>query len=111
MRIVPVVLVLSLAGCSGAYHTYSDGRLATRIDNAYKARDACLERNAAAEGTMSLDAATVAQSAALACTAETDRLIEISNRDGDPRVAARIRRDSEFRAMGYVLRARGQASG
>ena len=59
---------------------------------------------------MSLDAGSVAQAAALACTAETDRLIEVSNRDGDPAVADRIRRDSEFRAMGYVLKARGQGS-
>jgi len=29
--------------------------------------------------------------------------------DGDPVVADRIRRDSEFRAMGYVLRARGES--
>ena len=52
---------------------------------------------------------SVAQAAALACAAETDRLIEVSNRDGDPAVASRIRRDSEFRAMGYVLKARGQS--
>jgi hypothetical protein len=110
MRIVLVVLVAVLGGCSGAYHTYSDGRLAARIDDAYKARDACLAKNAAADGTMSLDAATVANAAALACTAETDKLIEVSNRDGDPVVASRIRQDSEFRAMGYVLRARGQES-
>jgi hypothetical protein len=40
---------------------------------------------------------------------ETDKLIEVYNRDGDPAVANRIRRDSEFRAMGYVLKARGQS--
>ena len=45
----------------------------------------------------------------LACSAETDKLIEVSNRDGDPAVADRIGRDSEFRAMGYVLKARGQS--
>ena len=109
MRTAAVFLALLLSGCAGAYHTSSDGRLDTRINNAYKARDACLAKNAAADGTMSLDAASVAQAAALACTAETDRLIEVSNRDGDPTVANRIRRDSEFRAMGYVLKARGQS--
>ncbi len=111
MRIALVVLVVALGGCAGAYHTSSDGRLQSRIDDAYKARDACLAKSAGSDGTLSLDAAAVAQAAALACTAETDKLIEISNRDGDPTVAARIRRDSEFRAMGYVLRARGQATG
>jgi hypothetical protein len=111
MRIAPVLAALLLGGCAGAYHTSSDGRLQTRIDDSYKARDACLARNAAADGTMSLDASSLAQAAALACTAETDRLIEVSNRDGDPTVANRIRRDSEFRAIGYVLKARGQSGG
>jgi hypothetical protein len=31
-----------------------------------------------------------------------------ANRDGDAKVATAIRQDSEFRAMGYVLKARGQ---
>ncbi len=110
MRIAPVLVVLLLGGCAGAYHTSSDGRLQTRINDSYKARDACLAKNANADGTMSLDAASVAQAAALACTPETDRLIEVTNRDGDPAVANRIRRDSEFRAMGYVLKARSQSS-
>ena len=110
MRIALVPVVLLLSGCSGAYHTSSDGRLQSRIDDSYKARDACLAKSAAADGTLSLDARSVAQAAALACSAETDKLIEVSNRDGDPTVADRIRRDSEFRAMGYVLRARGEPS-
>ncbi|MBY0323625.1 MAG: hypothetical protein K2X72_33215 [Reyranella sp.] len=110
MRIAVVLVALLLGGCAGAYHTSSDGRLQTRIDDSYKARDACLAKNANADGTMSLDAGSVAQAAALACTAETDKLIEVSNRDGDPAVANRIRQDSEFRAMGYVLKARGQGS-
>src|SRR3989337_1227332 len=84
MRIALVLAALLLGGCAGAYHTSSDGRLQTRIDNSYKARDACLAKNAAADGTMSLDAASVAQAAALACSGETERLIEVSNRDGDP---------------------------
>ena len=110
MRIALVPVVLLLSGCAGAYHTPSDGRLQTRINDSYKARDDCLGKNAAADGTMSLDAAAVAQAAALACTPETDKLIELINRDGDPVVARRIRKDSEFRAMGYVLKARGQSS-
>ena len=93
MRIAIVLLVLPLGACAGAYHTSSDGRLQARINDAYKARDASLARTAA-----------------MACTAETDKLIEVSNLDGDPKVAARIRQDSEFRARGIVLRARGQTS-
>jgi len=110
MRTVAVFLALLLSGCAGAYHTSSDGRLETRINNAYKARDACLAKNAAADVTTSADAGTIARAVALACASETEKLVEVSNRDGDPKVASAIRKDSEFRAMGFVARARGQAS-
>ncbi len=108
--VVPLILLLPSA-CAGAYHTSSDGRLQTKIDNSYEARDKCLARHAAANDISGSDTQTIAQAAALACAAETERLIEISNRDGDPKVSAAIRQDSEFRAMGYVLRARGQVGG
>ena len=105
------LLLLMLSGCAGAYHTSSDGRLQSKIDTSYEARDKCLARHAAANDISGSDTQTIAQAAALACTAETDRLIEVSNRDGDPKVADAIRKDSEFRAMGYVLKARGQVGG
>ena len=79
------------------------------IDKSYEARDACLARNAAADGTMSLDASSVAQAVALACSAETDKLIAASDTSGDAKVANQIRQDSEFRALGFVMKARGQA--
>jgi hypothetical protein len=82
----------------------------TRIDRSYAARDACLSRNAGADDISNSDPATLARAIALACTPETQKLVEVSNRDGDPRAADAIRKDSEFRAMGYVLRARGQVS-
>ncbi len=110
MRIAVVLLALPLAACAGAYQTLSDGRLQAKIDDAYKARDACLAKSADAEGTTNVDTSSLANAAALACTAETDKLIDIMNRDGDPKVAARIQKDSEFRAMGYVMRARGQST-
>jgi hypothetical protein len=108
MRIAVVLLVLPLSACAGAYATPSDGRLKTRIDTAFAARDACLARNVASDSAAGADAAAVARAVAQGCVAETEKLVEVSNRDGDPRVADAIRRDSEFRAMGYVLRARGQ---
>jgi hypothetical protein len=110
MRIALVFVTLLLSACAGAYHTPSDGRLTSRIDKQYAARDACLAKNATADDISNSDAATIARAMALACAPETEKLIEISNRDGDPTVANAIRKDSEFRAMGYVLRARGQAS-
>ena len=110
MRTAAVFLALLLSGCAGAYHTSSDGRLETRINNAYKARDACLAKNATVDVTTSADHGTIARAVALACASETEKLVEVSNRDGDPKVASAIRKDSEFRAMGFVVRARGQAS-
>jgi len=108
MRTAVVFLALLLSACAGAYHTSSDGRLDSRIRTQYEARDACLARNAAADEVDKSDAAALAQAVALACAPETEKLVEVSNRDGDPRVAGAIRKDSEFRAMGYVLKARGQ---
>lgn len=103
-------LALPAAACSGAYHTPSDGRLTTRIDTAYAGRDACLTRNAAEDATLSLATQAAARAVALACVPETEKLVEVVNRDGDPQVAEAVRRDSEFRALSFVLRARGQVS-
>jgi hypothetical protein len=110
MRIAVVLLVLPLSACAGAYATPSDGRLKTRIDTAFAARDACLAKNVASDTVASASADVVARAVAQSCAGETEKLVEVSNRDGDPRVAASIRQDSEFRAMGYVLRARGQVT-
>ena len=107
MRLALVLLVPLLSACT---YTTGDGRRTAKIDKSYVARDACLARNAAADDISNSDPATLARAVALACTPETEKLIGVSNRDGDPRAASAIRKDSEFRAMGYVLRARGQVS-
>jgi hypothetical protein len=103
-------LALALTGCAGAYHTPSDGRLNTRINAAYAARDACLGKNASSDLGLSLDAAQAAHAVTLACVPETEKLVEVANQSGDPKVADAIRQDTEFRAMGYVLRARGEVT-
>jgi len=108
MRIAVVFLALPLAACAGAYHTPSDGRLNSKINTAYAERDACLAKNAATDNLA--DAAAAARTAATACTEETEKLVGVVNRDGDPHVTEAIRQDSEFRAMGFVLRARGQVT-
>jgi hypothetical protein len=111
MRTAPVLLVLLLSACAeGTYHSPIDGRLQTKIDESYAARDACLSRNAGADDISSSAPATIARAVALACAPQTEKLVEVSNRDGDPRVAGAIRKDSEFRAMGFVLRQRNQVS-
>ena len=109
MRTALVFLALLLSACAeGTYHSPIDGRLMTRIDNSSAARDACLARNAAADDISNSDPATLAHAVALACSSETEQLVMAANRDGDSKVAAAIRADSEFRARGYVLKARGQ---
>ena len=84
------------------------GRKVT-LEKSYAARDACLAKNAAADGVGTTDPQTLAHAVAMACAAETDKLVAASDLSGDDKVAANIRRDSEFRAMKYVMQARGQA--
>jgi hypothetical protein len=109
MRIALVFVVLLLAACEGSFIQVSDSWRKVKIDKSYQARDNCLARNATADGAGSEDAATLAHAIALACASETERLVEASTSNGgDAKVALAIRQDSEFRAMGFVLKARGQ---
>jgi len=105
MRPALVLLVLLLSACG---NTTGDGRRTATIDKSYKARDACLARNAAADDISNSDADSLAHAIALACLPETEQLVSAANRDGDSKVAAAIRQDSEFRARGYILKVRGQ---
>ena len=110
MRIVLVFLVLLVLGaCEGGFIRVSDLGRKTKVEKTYEARDACLSKNAAADGTSSADAATLAHAVAIACAPETEKLVEASNSGDDAKIGHAIRKDSEFRAMKYVLQARGQA--
>jgi hypothetical protein len=108
MRLAVISLLLLLGACEGSFFSVSDRWRSPRISEAYAARDACLARNAASESATSASTTTAAREVARACASETEKLVAISNRDGDVKVAANIRENSEFRAVGYVLRARGQ---
>jgi len=68
MRTAPLLFVLLLGGCAAAYHTPSDGRLTTKINAAYKERDACLARSVQADG-QAMDPAAAARTAAATQTA------------------------------------------
>lgn len=107
MRILIVVATLSLAACS-ANSQYSEPWTVRSVKQTYEARDACLAREAApyVEGTS--DAASIGRTVSSNCQAETNALIVSSNPHNDPAVTAAIRQDSDFRATGYVLKARGQ---
>ncbi len=110
MRSALVFLVLLLSACEGSFVTVGDVGRKAKIDKSFEARDACLAKNAAAADVASdADTATIARAVALACAPETEKLVDATNRDGDAQVAASIRQNSEFRAMKYVMKARGQA--
>ena len=108
MRIVLVLVVLLLSACEGSFVRPGDLGRKVSIDRSYEARDACLSRNAAADGTSTTDPQTLAQAVAMACAPETAKLIAASDQSGDTKVTAAIRQDSEFRALGFVMKARGQ---
>jgi hypothetical protein len=101
-------LVLVLGGCEQSFFSVGDRWHGPRIDEAYAARDACLSRHASAEAPGAIDPAAAARAVAQACAPETEKLVQITNRDGDAKVAGNIRDNSQFRAMGYVMRSRGQ---
>ena len=110
---VPCLAVaLTLVAACGDFHAghvSAGGTPATTargIDQAYAERDACLARNATERALAGASVHARAQALALACAAETDRLITASRR-GDAAVASAIRDDTEFRALGFVLRTPG----
>lgn len=106
---IVVFVLLSLAACS-VNQEYSDPRRVSRAETQFKARDACLKQNVVAFVNTADDPATVAHAVSEICRPETAKLIEISNPSGDPEVAEAIRKDTKFRAAGYVMRARGAPS-
>jgi hypothetical protein len=104
-------LVLLLSACEGSFISVGDRWHTPRIKEAYEARDACFARVATIECAQFDDATAAARVVAQDCSAETEKLVAISNRDGDAKVATNIREDSAFRAMRYVIRARDQTYG
>lgn len=109
MRRAFVLVVLLVTACEGSFVRPEDLGRKVEINKSYEARDTCLKHKAAA-ATAGADPATLASSAALACQGETDRLIMAANPDRASKVTASIRQDTQFRAMKYVLQARGLRS-
>jgi hypothetical protein len=110
MRRAFVLLVLLVSACEGSFVRPEDLGRKVQIEKSYEARDTCLKTQAAADGTESTDPATLAHAAALACQQQTDKLIAAANTDGNAQVTEQIRQDTEFRAVKYVMRARGRAT-
>lgn len=107
MRILFVASTLFTASCS-VNSQYSNPKLVSSISKIFEARDACLAKHAVPYAGDDMDASSIARAVSLSCQAETEKLIAISNLNNDPKVAAAIRQNTEFRATGYVLKARGQ---
>jgi hypothetical protein len=103
--------LMLVAACDGFHAGYisaggAPAGTARDIDTTYAERDACLARNATERALAGAAIRARAQALALACAAETERLITASSR-GDTAVARAIRDDTEFRALGFVLRTQG----
>lgn len=103
-----LTLITACDGFRAGYVSAGGASAATArgIDTAYAERDACLASNATERALAGASVHARAQALALACAAQTDRLITASGR-GDAAIASAIRDDTEFRALGVVLRARG----
>ena len=107
-----LALTLTLVTACGGFHAGyvsaggAPAATAKGIDTAYAERDACLARNATERALAGAAVRARAQALALACAAQTDQLITASSH-GDAAVARAIRDDTEFRALGLVLRMLG----
>jgi len=112
LRTALVLLPLLLGGCEAASSLraagLSDPLRMKSINDAFEARDNCLAANVHLSDAYGASAQSLAATAAASCQTQTDVLISLSNPYGDPRIAEAIQRDSSFRAMGFVLKARGQ---
>lgn len=110
MRWYILLCALFLGACEGSFFRPEHLGKKVSLEKSYAARDACLARNADADSSGPADNATLARGVAQACAAETEKLVVAADRgDSDPKVAAQIRKDTEFRALKYVMKARGQA--
>jgi hypothetical protein len=100
--------VLLLGACEDSFFPVGDRWHTPRIREAYEARDACFARAATVECGQIDDTTAAARAVTRDCAAETEKLVAVANRDGDSKVAGNIRDNSVFRAMHYVMKARGQ---
>jgi hypothetical protein len=100
-----LLALMPLAACEGSFIRPENLGRQIQIQKSYEARDTCLKTHAMAD--VNEDATMVAHAAAVACQSETDKYIAAANTDGDVKVSTQIREDTEFRAMKYVMRARG----
>ena len=107
MRPLLVAAILSTGACS-VNPQYSAPWAVRAVGKAYEARDACLAKYASLHTKSDIDVPRASFKISANCEAETNALIDSSNPHNDMAVTAAIRQDSEFRARGYILKARGR---
>lgn len=113
LQAVVVLLPVLLGGCEAASSMagagLSDPKLMKSINDAYEARDNCLIANIHLADAFSNSTQSLVANVVASCQTQTDVLNALSNPHGDPRITAAIQKDSSFRAMGYVMKSRGQS--
>ena len=101
-----VLVTLSVGACGASPH-YAEFR-SGKIESQAEIRNACLAKAATAFASDNSEASSSAQAVALACKRETDKLVALMDQSWDPKVVQAMEKDAEFRAVGYILKARGQ---
>ena len=101
-----IPLALAVAAC-GPPPSYSDPKLAGRIDRQRMQRDNCMLAQAPQLDDHSPDVRGVARRVALACTEETEKLLALSVPYADSRARAGFQQEAERRAADIVLTFRG----
>jgi hypothetical protein len=103
-----VMAAILLAGACSMNPQYSAPWTVRAVGKAYETRDACLAKYAILHTKSDIDVPRAGLEISANCEAETNALIASSNPHNDMAVTAAIRQDSEFRARGYILKARGR---
>ena len=105
-----IAAAVTAASCMYLSAVFEDDFAASKIDDAYAARDDCLKWTIARMDDGAAEPEDVGARAARGCSAETGALVAATDPHGDPAVGGRIRADSQFRAIGYVAKLRQAAS-
>ena len=112
MRASSTGALLALLGLAACAPAYEDGHLSREINKQRVARDTCLSTEVASIDDHSSPADAIGKQAALACTPQNDRLIQLMatmDRSGIEQITLATRKDAIIKATTYALRARGGA--
>lgn len=112
MRISTSSVLLALLALGACAPAYEDGHLSREINKQRALRDACLSSQVTALDDRSSSPSMIGQQAAMACTSQNDRLIQLlstMDRSGVDQITIATRKDAVMKATTYALKARGEA--